>query len=314
MLNSGIDVCEQHERLPSFYWLPKLHKTPYGTRFIAASNRCTTKQLSALLTSWIIDNSKEVLDRLQNINKNSRATSFDSYDFATLYTNIPHDELKNNIRVLVHEAFKVRGAKYLVVNRHGKAHWSLVTSLTAECTSIDESKLLEWMEYLINNVYIKVGNRVYRQTIGIPMGTDCAPQMANLFLFHYEYSYMKRLMRDNLCIAKRFSDTVRYIDDLLTLNNNSFEEEIINIYTPELTLKKTIESNSKIYLDISISICNNKYVTEVYDKRENFNFNIVNYPYMCSNIPAKPTIFLQNLHMECMCHSSSGLVGYVIIM
>ena len=42
-----------------------------------------------------------MLDRLQNINKNSRATSFDSYDFATLYTNIPHDELKNNIRVLV---------------------------------------------------------------------------------------------------------------------------------------------------------------------------------------------------------------------
>ena len=50
------------------------------------------------------------------------------------------------------------------------------------------------------------------------------------------------------------------------------------------------ESNSRIsYLDISISICNNKYVTEVYDKRENFNFKIVNYPYMCSNIPAKPT-------------------------
>ena len=56
---------------------------------------------------------------LQNINKNSRATSFDNYDFATLYTNIPHDELKNNIRVLVCEAFKVRGAKYLVVDRHG---------------------------------------------------------------------------------------------------------------------------------------------------------------------------------------------------
>ena len=58
--------------------------------------------------------------------------------------------------------------------------------LTAECTSIDGSKLLEWMEYLINNVYIKVGKRVYRQTIGIPMGTDCAPQLANLFLFHHE--------------------------------------------------------------------------------------------------------------------------------
>ena len=51
---------------------------------------------------------------------------------------------------------------------------------------------------------------------------------------------MKGLMRDNLCIAKRFSDTVRYIDDLLTLNNTSFEEEIIKIYPPELTLKKLL--------------------------------------------------------------------------
>ena len=92
-------------------------------------------------------------------------------------------------------------------------------------------------------------------------------------------------MRDNLCIGKKFSDTVRYIDNLLTLNNNSFEEEIMNIYPPELTLKRTTESNSRIsYLDISISICNNKYAREVYDKRENFNFNfnIVSYIYILS--------------------------------
>ena len=75
---------------------------------------------------------------------------------------------------------------------------------------------MEWAEYLIDNVYIKVGNNVYRQTVGIPMGTDCAPQLANLFLFHYEYLYMKNLMHDNLCMAKKFGNTVRYIDDLLT--------------------------------------------------------------------------------------------------
>ena len=46
---------------------------------------------------------------------------------------------------------------------------------------------------------------------------------------------------------------------------------------------------NKISLVHYTCICNNKYVTEVYDKRENFNFKIVNYPYMCSNIPAKPT-------------------------
>ena len=47
-------------------------------------------------------------------------------------------------------------------------------------------------------------------------------------------------MRDNLCMAKRFSNTVRYIDDLLTLNNSQFEEEIPNIYPSELSLKRTI--------------------------------------------------------------------------
>ena len=125
-----------------------------------------------------------------------------------------------------------------------------------QALSVSKSKLVEWTEYLIDNVYIKVGNNLYRQTIGIPMGTDCAPQLANLFLFHYEYLYMKNLMRDNLCMAKRFSNTVRYIDDLLTLNNSHFEEEITNIYSSELTLKGTSESDTKLsYLDISISIC-----------------------------------------------------------
>ena len=38
MVKNDIDVQEQHERLPSFYWLLKLHKKPYGSRFIAASN------------------------------------------------------------------------------------------------------------------------------------------------------------------------------------------------------------------------------------------------------------------------------------
>ena len=99
---------------------------------------------------------------------------------------------------------------------------------------------------------------------------------------------MKNLMRDNLCMAKRFSNTVRYIDDLLTLNNSHFEEEIPNIYLPELTLKRTSESDTKLsYLDISISICSSKYVTEVYDKGidkgDALNFNIVNLPYMSSN-------------------------------
>ena len=90
MTKVNINVEPEREDLPSFYWLPKLHKNPYGKRFIAASNRCTTKSLSKLLTTclakitchfreycngiynrtgvncfWIVDNSQQVLNRIR---------------------------------------------------------------------------------------------------------------------------------------------------------------------------------------------------------------------------------------------------------
>ena len=77
----------------------------------------------------------------------------------------------------------------------------------------------------------QVGNKIFRQMIGIPMGTDCvAPLLANLFLFYYEYKFMKEKSKQNNQVVKIFSNTFRYIDDLLTLNNPTFEQEISNIY------------------------------------------------------------------------------------
>ena len=145
------------------------------------------------------------------------------------------------------------------------------------------------LEFLIDNIYIKVGKEIFRQQVGIPMGTDCAPFLANLFLFYYEYNYMKDLIKRNIHLAKQFPYTTRYIDDLLTLNNNRFTKVIPNIYPPELELKRTTESPTMLsYLDILIIIENEKYHTTIFDKRDNFGFNIVNFPHLCSNIPTKP--------------------------
>ena len=47
----AVSVNEDQERLPTFYWLSKLHKKPYKARFIANSSSCTTTELSKLLTS-----------------------------------------------------------------------------------------------------------------------------------------------------------------------------------------------------------------------------------------------------------------------
>ena len=93
------------------------------------------------------------------------------------------------------------------------------------------------MEFLIDNIYIRVGKEIFRQQVGIPMGTDCAPFLGNLFLFYFEYNYMKDLIKNDIHLAKQFSYTTRYIDNLLTLNNNRFTKVIPNIYPPELELR-----------------------------------------------------------------------------
>ena len=49
----AVSVNEDQERLPTFYWLPKLHRKPYKARFIANSSSCTTTELSKLLTSCL---------------------------------------------------------------------------------------------------------------------------------------------------------------------------------------------------------------------------------------------------------------------
>ena len=58
------------------------------------------------------------------------------------------------------------------------------------------------------------------------MGTDCAPLVADLFLFSFEFSFMKELIRTNLPLAGKFN---RYIDDLLTINNPDFSDYISKI-------------------------------------------------------------------------------------
>ena len=50
---------------------------------------------------------------------------------------------------------------------------------------------------VVDNIFIRFGTKLYRQTIGIPMGTNCAPPVADLFLFSYESDFMKSLSREN---------------------------------------------------------------------------------------------------------------------
>ena len=73
-------------------------------------------------------------------------------------------------------------------------------------------QVIDLFNYLINNIYIQVGSVVFKQAIGITMGTDCAPLIADLFLFSFEF-FMRDLLRKDLLAARRFCRTFRYIDE-----------------------------------------------------------------------------------------------------
>ena len=163
------------------------------------------------------------------------------------------------------------------------------------------------VNFFIDNIYVEFGGQVIQQTIGIPMGTNCAPLLADLFIYSYEAKFIQKLISQKQNnIAQSFNYTYRYIDDVLSLSNSNFDKYLHLIYPPELEIKNTTDSaNSSSYLDLTLSIDANKNLhTELYDKRDDFNFPIVNFPFLDSNIPTSPAYgvyILQLISYVCIC-------------
>ena len=77
---------------------------------------------------------------------------------------------------------------------------------------------------------------------------------------------MKGLLKDNITVAIKFSNTYRYIDDLLCINNKGFLT-VSDIYPKERILEKTNTTPRKSpFLDLDITISSNQFITKVYDK------------------------------------------------
>ena len=123
---------------------------------------------------------------------------------------------------------------------------------------LNKDDVLSLLEYLLNNIYVKYRDNIFRQVIGVPMGTDCAPDLANLFLFAFEYKYIIGLIDVKSDDIKRFKFIYRYIDDLLVLNDNGhFDSVYTDIYPQALELKYTARSRTNAsFLDMDISINN----------------------------------------------------------
>ena len=87
-----------------------------------------------------------------------------------------------------------------------------------------------------------------------------------------------------------FNDTSRYLDDIFTIDNPEFEKHIPDIYPAELQLNKANNSDKETsFLDLNIKVIGSDIHTSVYDKRDDFGFPIVNFPWLSGDVPRLPS-------------------------
>ena len=135
--------------------------------------------------------------------------------------------------------------------------------------------------FIVDNGFIVYKGKLFRQKLGIPMGTNSAPYLANIFLYCYEANYIENLKNSGRSEeAKLISATFRYQDDCIVFNDAQLYNHVATeIYPQEMVLKETNVSSTQVnYLDLNIQCINNTFNYKSYDKRKDYNFEIINYP------------------------------------
>ena len=145
--------------------------------------------------------------------------------------------------------------------------------------------------------------KVFQQIFSIPVRTNYAPLLADIFLYSYEAEFIQSLLSTGRKqLASRFNFTYRNINDVLSINKPECENYLGQMYPVELEIKDTTERESitsASYLDLLLSIGRDGQLPpSIYDKHDDFNFHITNFPFLSSNIPTSPSygVFISQLY------------------
>lgn len=263
---------------PYLVLIPKFHKSPIKFRTVTIGCNTYNNKANKLLlnilnqlysvTSKIdnvhcIKNSFMLIDILKNLKSISNIVTF---DFKDLFNNINLSDLFTIINSLF---IKFR------------PHLSLPTHVDAEYFST-------LTNFIIYNNYILQDNSLYLQTIGIPQGGCSSSLLADLYLYHYEHHFK------NLGIH-----LYRYIDDIIVINTTSSNTNFIpDFYPSNLEFITNLPINNNIqFLDLCITLANNNLLTDIYDKRKDFNFKVNTFTHFksCLHVSVFRNILLNHL-------------------
>ena len=307
----GNSLEEENRHIPLLYWTSKQHKNPFKFRFIAGASRCTNKTIAkdvalalkhiklhfkrycgrirertGLNFFWCIDNSVEFLAKLSDVES---ADAIKTFDFSTLYTNLPLDDIFESLSLLINKIYNHSKAGSIMVNsKNGRTYWCRGSNHSGY-TEYTQDKLLDALKFILFNTYVQFGGKVFKQIKGIPMGGNASPFIADLYLAWHEYCFMFTLSKSKLeedkRLARLLSNNSRYIDDISVINFLDFGSVAKRIYHKSLLLEESESGyHYDTFLDLNIRIVNRNFVIGIYHKVDDFNFEVINFPFPSSNI------------------------------
>ena len=176
----GIKLISEKKHLPYLYGITKKHKDPIKFRYITSGAQSSLKQLSVTVglilqtclkiaknhsayhnryyprnDYYVIDSNSDVLQFMFNSNLYSGYKSLTTFDFSTMYTSIPHAQLKDNLNNFLNRIFDIKSKCFVVCNLFSKCvYFSDSNSISKSCKKFTLESLLECLNYLIDNAYI----------------------------------------------------------------------------------------------------------------------------------------------------------------
>ena len=339
-LNINIKLDKKLE-LPHIVLYPKFHKPVLSQRFLISYADCFIKPLcnkiglalncvyktidnycnmlkvvTGINHNFMIMNNEKILNCVENINNNGSARNIQTYDFSTLYTKLSHRDIKAALTTVVKLAFSRNKSKPFISVYSSSAGW--VKNPRKTTVHFSAEKLVETICFIIDNSYFRIGELIFKQDVGVPIGIDPGPLIANLTLWYFEYLYMSNLYKRDYASARKMNLTYRLIDDITSINSDGvFEKHCSKMYPRSLILNKenTVDVSADV-LDLSIDIESTaKFKVSVYDKRDKYKFNVVRFSPKQSNIPERigyNTFISQVLRFSKICNDFDSLKIRVI--
>ncbi len=290
-------------KIPTLFAIPKLHKNPYKFRFIAGAQTSSLKGLSILLfrilaffqkyfinycrtlqsrtgkrAYWAINSSIQALEVIKRAYHQEKIKSLCTCDFSTLFTNLPHTEIKKCLFALTNLLFKNSKKDFISVQ---KTVICFSESKNDKGLYFTYQEILDMINVVIDETYVQFSNFIFKQTVGVLMGGNASPLIADLCLSWYEFMAIKE---SSLQEALTLRHCCRYMDDIIAINVDNFVNLATKIYPESLTLEETTQKDgSAPFLDLYISYKPN-FKIRVYNKTDDFNFEVTRFIFADSNM------------------------------